>query len=190
MRSYPDEFDFTEDWFSNNIPIWNDVLEEFKDKPIRALEIGSYEGRSAIWLIRNILTNPESRLTLVDPWPKNLVSNIEKLEPNEIDRVNFIRGYSREELPKFESQSFDLIYIDGSHASYSVITDAVNSVRLIKPGGIIIFDDYEYKYKTPQPTGVYPPKPAIDFFIKHFQRFFYVKHVGYQCIVRRNEVPL
>lgn len=50
-------YKFTEDWFSGNIPLWTEVLAPFKGKPdIHYLEIGVWEGRSAIWVLENILT--------------------------------------------------------------------------------------------------------------------------------------
>ncbi len=57
---------FTADWFSSHIPHWERLLRPLAGQPIQALEIGSYEGRSAVWLLQEILTHPESRLTCVD----------------------------------------------------------------------------------------------------------------------------
>ena len=38
--------------------------------------------------------------------------------------------------------NFDLIYIDASHYAPDVLSDAVLAFKLLKPGGILIFDDY------------------------------------------------
>ena len=54
-------------------------------------------------------------------------------------------GQSQELLRKQELYSFDFAYIDGSHKSADVLEDAILSFRLLKPGGVMIFDDYEWK---------------------------------------------
>ena len=47
-------------------------------------------------------------------------------------------------LRRLPLESFDIIYIDGSHAVNDVLEDAVLSFRLLKPEGILIFDDYRW----------------------------------------------
>jgi hypothetical protein len=48
---------FSQDWFSQHIPIWTRLLHEFKGKAgLRVLEIGTFEGRSTCWLLENIVT--------------------------------------------------------------------------------------------------------------------------------------
>lgn len=41
-------------------------------------------------------------------------------------------------------QQFDLIYIDGSHMRVDVMMDAVLAWPLLKAGGVMVFDDYEW----------------------------------------------
>ena len=38
-------------------------------------------------------------------------------------------------------QKYDIIYIDGSHEARDVLEDAVLAYRLLKIGGLLIFDD-------------------------------------------------
>jgi len=40
------------------------------------------------------------------------------------------------------SNYFDLIYIDGSHDAVNVLEDAILSFKLVRKGGLIVFDDY------------------------------------------------
>ena len=44
------------------------------------------------------------------------------------------------ELLKKE-QSFDFIYIDGSHNGEDILSDAIESYKLLNTEGLIIFDD-------------------------------------------------
>ena len=64
---------FTADGFSSHIPNWERWLRPLAGQPTQVLEIGSYEGRSAVWLLQEILTHPESRLTCVDIWDQEAV---------------------------------------------------------------------------------------------------------------------
>lgn len=41
-----------------------------------------------------------------------------------------------------EGQQFDLIYVDGSHFADDVLTDGITAWRLLKDGGVLIFDDF------------------------------------------------
>jgi hypothetical protein len=54
------------------------------------------------------------------------------------------RGDSSALLGLYPDASFDLIYIDGAHDYAGVKKDADVSVRKVKPGGFLIFNDYIY----------------------------------------------
>ena len=58
-------------------------------------------------------------------------------------KVTKIKATSREALRKLPFESYDLVYLDGSHMAADVLEDAVLSFPLLKPGGILIFDDYQ-----------------------------------------------
>lgn len=46
--------------------------------------------------------------------------------------------YSHSEIPKYQDNFFDIIYIDGNHEPEYVLEDAVLSFRKLKIGGIMI----------------------------------------------------
>jgi len=184
---------FTRDWFSHNIPSWEKHLSIFKDKPVEALEIGTYEGRGSLWLLENILTNPKAHLTCVDPWANYNCSDKCGFTLNEIeerchdnlkdykDKVTFIKGSSFEEVPKL-TKMFDIIYVDGAHTVDGCWTDACNSFIHLKEGGIIIFDDYDWELFRGTKEH---PKQAIDDFIKEYRDSISVEELGYQAIIKR-----
>lgn len=162
------------------------VLDQFKTQPTRALEIGSYEGRSTIWLLENILTHEDSTITCIDAWNSR---NVTKEHEARFDRNILASGYSTKVQKLKEDHwralchlpyGFDLCYIDGDHEAQSVFEDAVWSFRLTKPNGIIIFDDYEWHGKCNV-----PPKPAIDGFLQSYQPRLEILHKEYQVIVRK-----
>ncbi len=56
---------FHTDWTSWHFPNWMRLLTPFRDRPARMLEIGSWEGRSAIFFLNYL---PQVRLTCVDTF--------------------------------------------------------------------------------------------------------------------------
>lgn len=185
---------FTEDWFSHNAPNWTKWLSGIAGRPgARGLEIGSFQGRSAVWLLENVLTHPTSRLTCVDtfegsventPGQKADLFNIfeRNLSPFS-SRVDVFRGYSQaflRTLPREET--YDVVYIDGDHAATSVLEDAALAFPLLKVGGVVIFDDYEWALM-PKPTD--RPRIAIDAFLSVYADHVRVLAVEYQVAVQK-----
>ena len=190
-RAYQKQYDFTVNWFTWNIPVWNDALAPFKERAnVQYLEIGVYEGRSAVWMLENILTDPTARLTGVDifagPYKDRYFANIERSGSS--DKVRTITGPSQLVLRELPLDSFDIIYVDGSHAKSDVLEDAVLSWRLLKENGVLIFDDYRWagclaEGSSDRPTDF--PKAAIDAFVQCFEEHLEVIHNSYQLIVRK-----
>lgn len=187
---------FQVDWFSEQIPWWEKNLLEFKGKNgLNFLEIGSFEGRSAIWLLENILTSSDSTLTCIDtfggsPEHKNTdieISDIENHFRHNIktsgfeNKVTILKGYSRNILPTLQQSFFDSIYIDGSHKASDVLEDAVLSKLLLKSGGMIIFDDYVWDEGD---TDQDKPTMAIDAFLEIYKGHFDLLYKGKQIIIR------
>ena len=189
-----DEYKFTSDWFSYNIPIWQQYLNTYKDKEnIRVLEIGSYQGRSTIWLLENILTHPTSRITCIDTFlgsdehskiqKENIWEtfnyNINKFK----NKVNIVTGYSQTILRgMFEKEIYDMIYIDGDHKGYSVLEDAILSFPLLKKNGLMIFDDYAWDHV---PNELDRPKVGIAAFCSVYTEQISILHVQYQLILKK-----
>ena len=57
---------FSNDWFGGSIQSWDRILTELK--PSRVLEVGSYEGRSACYLIERISAVRVLEIHCVDSW--------------------------------------------------------------------------------------------------------------------------
>jgi len=82
-------------------------------------------------------------------------------------KITTIRGYSNIEVPKFEDDFFDIIYIDGNHEPEYVLEDAVLSFRKLKKGGIMVFDDYGW-------GGPDLTQRGIDAFIRGYHKRIHV----------------
>jgi predicted O-methyltransferase YrrM len=62
MKNYK----FTQNWFNHDDLI--QFLPLQTQEEIHILEIGSFEGKSTVWFIDNLLNNPKSTITCIDPW--------------------------------------------------------------------------------------------------------------------------
>ena len=192
----PTEYDFTEDWFSRHIPTWDPIMADLKPKKI--LEIGSFEGRSACYLIEkcSALGDADLSITCVDSWQggrehqpggmaEAVMTEVERrfdhntrLALHAASRPVTLCKMKRTSCDALASLiaaghagSFDLIYIDGSHEAPDVLSDAVMAFPLLKVGGTLIFDDYVWSDQAPEKRDPsLMPKPAIDAFLNIYHR--------------------
>lgn len=165
-------------WEPGRERVFRKLLGAFRDRPVRFLEIGSFEGASAVWTLRNILTHPAARLTCVDNdklgCGRRLESNLAASGLAAKVTIHWIDSHDvREHVP---DDHFDFVYVDGSHAPANVLFDVVNAFLICRPGGIVGCDDYLFKH--PEDGGV--PKPAIDAFLRLLGDRVEVIHSGYQ----------
>ena len=130
--------------------------EDYKNKPIKYLEIGTFYGANLITVANSYGLHNDSKLYCIDPWEdyedypeyKNVISNIydtfiKNVENSGVkEKISIKRGYSNIEVPKFTDDFFDIIYIDGNHEPEYILEDAVLSFRKLKKDGILIFDDF------------------------------------------------
>ncbi len=188
---------FTSDWFSLNIPIWNKYKDFFYNKPnIKCLEIGSFEGRSIIYVAENFCNGNQSYIDALDTWEGSIehaqiykenlydrfIGNVNKyiLE----GRINVYKNYSLNTLIQFVQEvklgskdKYDFIYIDGSHTAKDVLIDAVLSWELLKINGIMIFDDYAwYEHYRESSRDEMTPRPAIDGFLASYKGAYNILH--------------
>jgi predicted O-methyltransferase YrrM len=178
---------FTQDWFSVHEHQWSRHFGYHAGRAgQRFLEIGSFEGRSACWLLSTLLVGPECLLVCVDPFDtypeqeRNFDHNIRACEAGH--RTLKLRGRSQFVLPLLESASFDFIYVDGSHAALDVFADAAAAWRLARSGGVIVFDDYRASAKGPEPGSA---GSAVDGFLATLPGQFEVLFSDWQLAVKK-----
>lgn len=145
------------------------AIDALKGKPkIRVLEIGSWAGASSITLgtVIRTLGIADGVITCVDPWEPYFVPGdaamhyksmnvaagtgaIQQLFHHNIracglvGMVEVIKAGAQDVLPSFAAESFDFIYIDGSHKKEDVSHDIEQAMRLVRDGGTICGDDLE-----------------------------------------------
>jgi predicted O-methyltransferase YrrM len=181
-----EKYDLTSDWFGEHIPLWTSVLGHLTGRQnVFFLEIGSYEGRSAVWLLGNILTHETARIDCVDPfydpaYTARFHHNIKTALGQ--TKVRAITGKSQDVLRRLSADHYDAIYVDGSHAASDVLEDAVLAFRLLKHGGVMIFDDYGWNLHL---DPLWVPKMAIDAFLAVYQNQYELLAKAYQVCIRK-----
>lgn len=154
----PMAYEFTTEWFRTHEPHWERLLKPWAAKrpPLRILEVGSFEGRSSCWLLDNLMSDRRAQLTCIDPWParssvreftEDMEAAYKRFRHNiaasgKADQVEVIREHSAAALRTLPDASFDLIYLDGDHGADAVAEDTRQAYRLLRDGGLLLWDDY------------------------------------------------
>ena len=188
MTTYPN-------WFTGQQYNFEEHLRPLAGKTnLRFLQIGTYTGDASVWLLENVLTDETSFLYDVDTWAGS--------DEREHENINFdeVFEFYKERIGKFKSVvpfkmtsdeyfadnkvlKFDFIYIDGDHTSHQVAKDADSAWKLLKPNGIMAFDDYLWAQDAnPETT----PKPAIDRFLANYTGEYELLTKEYQVWIRKN----
>ena len=174
-------YQFHYDWFTHNIIVWQQQLQSLADNSVKVLEIGSFEGMATCWLLDYVLTHPEAQITCIDIYfQNNFESNIAQTQDKH--KVTKLCGNSHQILPTLPPNTYDLLYIDGSHLADDVKQDAILSWDLLKVGGIVIFDDY--LLDTPE-LPEQNPKIGIDAFLATISNCYEILHQAYQLIIKK-----
>lgn len=183
--------EYSETWFVQNIPIWEKILTPLIGKPVKALEVGCFEGRATVWLLQNILTNPEAVIYCVDPFESdeelkgaNWLKIKQRFLNNTKEFGNKVILYEAksEDYLRNTVENFDFIYVDGSHLAKDVFIDLALSHLLLRSNGILIADDWLWKGFE---KDINLPKPAIDAFLECFAKEYKILSVGYQVALQK-----
>jgi hypothetical protein len=178
---------YTNNWFEiTGKANFEKYVLPLKDSNCNFLEVGCYEGQTSNWL----LNNTNAKLSVVDtfaggqdlPDEVNLLQRFKYNTEAHGDRVCITVGKSQEKLRDEVSNSYDFIYIDGSHLAGDTLEDAVLAFRLLKKGGIMIFDDYTWGVG----MGFYDiPRTGIDAFLLVFGNQLSVLERNSQAVIRK-----
>lgn len=182
---------FTYDWVTRYTDSWKEIFSDLIGKPkMRMLEIGAFEGRSAIWWLDNVLTGDGAILDVVDPWcysngPKNFSTFMRNIaESGHAGKVNIFRQPSIDYLCRCP-YTYDAVYVDGAHEARLVMLDSGLAWRHLRRGGVMLWDDYHWT--NDKGNRYLPPKNAIDSFLELYGDQCEVLHHDYQVAVRKTK---
>jgi hypothetical protein len=138
------------DWFSSHTYYFKYFMNKFPEN-FKYLEIGSYEGNSALYVSTNF---PASNVTCVDLWEGveeykgkdfNIIEKNFDLNLKGLGNINKIKSSSDDFFIK-NTIAYDFIYIDGNHKFDYVLRDCENAWRFLNNGGFLVCDDYIWDY--------------------------------------------
>ncbi len=154
-----------------------------------ALEIGSFQGISAVRIARSIA--PSGVLVCVDPWPEPsgksnpcfAIFNRHLARQGFSSRIRILRGFSgtlESELPA----SLDFAFVDGDHSWSGLETDWGLVAGRVNPGGRVCLHDCA----VPAPEPWRHPE-SVDYFdqvIRHDRRFELIEIVHSMVTLRKS----
>lgn len=193
--SSPDfQFPHSDGWFGAHERVWDAMFAQIPIK--RAVEIGAFEGRCTTYMMRKIQENGGGEVVVIDTWEvgqlraNGAVFEFDMAEVYETFRTNtalaqkeypdvhlmVARTTSDRELLRlleeqyvFEDQH-DLVYVDGAHDAMNALRDMVLGFELLRPGGILVVDDYLWQLNN---NPAHMPRTAINTFM-----LCYAEHVN------------
>jgi len=120
--------------------------------PAKIFEFGTFNGRTTMHLAIN---SPETAIVYsIDIKTGIFDFNTDGVYLNETSigeyilkspvasKIRMLKGDSRSfDFSQYE-KSIDFIFIDGDHSYDSVISDSMNSFKMVRPGGVVMWHDY------------------------------------------------
>lgn len=203
--NYANMYNWTNDLPENSIQNFMSVIHYFNQKQdrekkkIQILEIGTFAGTSAIKLVEMI---KNSEITVIDLWEDyeekgGVVNTVEKIKRNNIEQIfheNFAaaglkhlvtvrKGRSFDVLISFikSNQTFDVIYVDGSHTLLDSYSDITLSFEILNIGGILIVDDVPFN----KGDILNSPLEGVREFVEKYTKRIKILHVGYRLFVEK-----
>ena len=198
------KFDYP-DWSTIHRPYWQEIFNTFDlSEPLMLLEVGSFEGRTTVWLADFLKHHPDSKLHCIDTWKGgeeikrlNLGFDMLQIRNNFFNNISTLDTCSRIFVQETDSRRgllsfgrsmfgmFDYIYLDGSHTQQDTLFDLTLALCLVRTGGVIVVDDYNNGMATNDTR--LRPKKAVDFIVSTMNNDvkFYMTKEKQAVIVKR-----
>jgi predicted O-methyltransferase YrrM len=123
------------------------------------VEIGTGCGISGVWMMRGM--RADGVLTSVDLEAEHQRMAKEAFAEAGIpsQRVRLIPGAALEVLPRLTDEHYDVVFCDGDKQEYPQYLD--QAIRLLRPGGVVAFDNSLWHDKVADPAVRDPDTTAI-----------------------------
>jgi predicted O-methyltransferase YrrM len=131
------------------------------------VEIGTGTGVSGLWLLRGM--RPEGVLTSVDTQAEHQRHAKEGFTEAGFasQRFRLIPGAALDVIPRLTDGHYDLVFCDGDKHEYAdYLTEAL---RLLRPGGVVAFDNALWHDRVADPAQRDPETVAIRELVKAVQ---------------------
>jgi predicted O-methyltransferase YrrM len=188
-------------WYLDDLDGWMGLLHS--SQQVKALEVGAFDGVSANLMLDLLFTHPGSELHVIDPFlPDPTTPELDTQTRHSFEENCRIGGHEKQ-IALYEGlsgevlawmiakdgfwESFDFIYVDGSHLAKDVFIDAALSWNLLRPGGVIAFDDYAWGDWMNDVPGT--PRAAIEAFDRVFADQIELLRVNWRALYRKKAGP-
>ena len=127
-------------------------------------EIGTGTGVSGLWMLRGMAS--DGVLTSVDLEAEHQRLARETLTEAGIapQRFRLIAGAALDVMPRLTDQGYDLVFLDGDKVEYGEYLD--QAMRLVRPGGLIVFDNALWHDRVADPKQRDPETLAVRDLLK------------------------
>jgi predicted O-methyltransferase YrrM len=123
------------------------------------VEVGTGAGSSGLWLLRGMA--PDGVLTSIDVEPEHQRAARQAFTEAGFpaSRYRLIMGQALEVLPRLTDGGYDLVFVDATKPEYPRYLEA--GVRLLRPGGVIAFDNVLWSGRVTDPSCRDPSTVAL-----------------------------
>lgn len=142
-------YDKIEGWFSFG-DLYKEAVYNAKDGDV-FVEIGSWKGRSAAFMIVEIINSKKNiDFYCIDSWKGDKSGFLKGIDVYDefltnmssvLDKIKMVRKLSIEASKDFKDKSVDFIFIDASHDYQSVLEDIQHWYPKLKDGGLMAGHD-------------------------------------------------
>jgi predicted O-methyltransferase YrrM len=129
-----------------------DVLRDLvrAERPTTVIEVGLAYGSSALAIAEALLASGshEARHVIIDAYQDEFRdAGWDAMEEAGLGQLcRLVREKSQTALPRLLSEGFeaDAAFVDGSHIFHNVFIDLFYLGELVRPGGLVVIDDYDW----------------------------------------------
>ena len=123
------------------------------------VEVGTGAGVSGLWLLRGM--RPDGVLTTVDKDPEHQRAARQAFTEAGIPsgRARLINGAALEVLPRLADGGYDLVFVDAAKTEYADYL--AEALRLLRPGGVVAFDNVLWHDRVADPAQRDPETVAM-----------------------------
>lgn len=114
------------------------------------VEVGTGTGVSGLWLLEGM--RADGVLTTVDTEIEHQRAAKQSFAEAGIphSRTRVIGGAARDVLPRLTDGAYDLVFIDADATDYIDLLE--EGLRLLRPGGVLVYDDALHKDRVADPS--------------------------------------
>lgn len=175
-----------------------ELAKNLPDDAPRAVEIGSWQGKSTVCIAQGLRDKPGAQLTCIDPFDasgddeskdaydgrKNELDGPlrrafeDNLQGSGVrDLVDVCVGFSHDHVDTVDD-SLDLVFLDGDHSFEAIKRDFEDWSPKVKPGGILAMHDVVH----PVHEG---PRRVVDELIKNDPTWLEQRYVDSMFVARK-----